>query len=198
MCGTDGNIFDDPDVCELQLLFYVDTMVAGEALTPYQGRNSLNMLNRLKLTIFTQNPWNSEGFWEFWGFEHVESAKNRLFFRENYAPVHEFTQLQSCTEIICVFEKGGMGKGFCSRELNIPVSSTWDSRDEWFVWKKSLVILFVWLSVRAWTESRKSAFVCTQCGCSFWGLSHIDIKDNQQTLTAIPRRIHPIPSDLGS
>ena len=32
--------------------------------------------------------------------------------------------------------KGGMGKGFCSRELNIPVSSTWDSRDEWFVWKK--------------------------------------------------------------
>ena len=37
-----------------------------------QGRNSLKMLN---MATFTQKSWTSEGFGEFWSFEHIESLK---------------------------------------------------------------------------------------------------------------------------
>ena len=51
---------------------------------------------------------------------------------------------------------------YLAKNFNIPVSSTCDSRDEWFVTKTVLISPVLSLALRAYTDQRKSAFVCTQ------------------------------------
>ena len=75
-----------------------------------QGRNSMNMLNRLKMTIFTKNPWNSEGFWDIWSFclplisyfslaYHKISTELRAWvspIRKSPVLIREFGEIASC------------------------------------------------------------------------------------------------------